>query len=709
MDEKEISSCLSSHLGESLLDYEVLSYLSGMLLELSLEEFLDEGLGGEEEESPVYTAVAPFLESLGVPDEKILETCRGVRKLADNIVEEEEVGEVKLRSLVSMSSELKQQSIEEKDSTKFLWGVLDSKALAMTNKPREASNDVKSMKQKRRIRKQEIEQARKEFKVDVKDEVAMVLPDYSVNTKDKNIQTVVDLCLDNGRVLLEGADLKIVYKRRYGLVGKNGVGKTTLLKQIASLTIPGFPRHLRVLHVRQELSLKESNTTVLQAVLDADVERTNLLNQLKENLSNPEELEIIYARLELIGAEKAESRAASILSGLQFSSRDTLVSDLSGGWRMRLSLAAALYIEPDVLLLDEPTNHLDIEAVIWLQNYLLNYKHTLLLVSHDRGFLNEVCTDIIYFSSGKLVYYRGNYDTYVKTSTERTQNQMRMYQAYKDKREHINEFIVKFRYNAKRASLVQSRIKAVEKMDREAPPCPVVEDLWRFSILNPEPLGGSIISIDDVYFGYHENQTLLHKVNFGVSLNSRIAILGRNGAGKSTLLNLIMNKLQPNRGTVTINQKLRIGHFTQHSQDKFDLHLSPIENFIKIFPHIDDEQAIRNFLGKFQIQGNDALKPMILLSGGQKSRVSFATLAFLSPHLIIMDEPTNHLDMDAIDALIEALQDFKGGLIVVSHDQFFISKVCSDELWVVAGDGYVTRFRGDFLDYKKYTLKKSLK
>lgn len=363
--------------------------------------------------------------------------------------------------------------------------------------------------------------------------------------------------------------------------------------------------------------------------------------------------------------------------------------------------------------------------------------------------MNEVCTDTIEFKDRKLNYYKGDYDTYVKTSEENVKNAMRVYQAYKDKREHMMEFIIKFRASANRAKLVQSRVKAVEKMDLEAPEEPVVEQLWRFSIPNPGPLGRPIIAIDDVWFDYGaadastkkpKEEWILQKVNFGIDLESRFGILGPNGAGKSTLLNLIMDRLTPNKGQISRNGNLRIGHFTQHSADKFDLQLSAVENMLNIFDKADD-QGMRSWLGKFQIQGTDALKPMMMLSGGQKSRVAFASLAYQQPHVIIMDEPvseliepsfilqmhigfnrfhmrqlmlilalsfqTNHLDMESIDALVEAVQDFNGGLVVVSHDEHFITSTCK-ELWVV-GNGVVTKCRGDFTDYKKETLKRTEK
>lgn len=762
-----LSYTLLSDNEDGEVDEDLVEYLAGLLSEMELKD-----------ETNVEDAITPFLESCGCSEALVKKACKSVCDVmhmdssSSSNTSTRNMAEVrKLKGIVSMS-ESDGPTEAEVDANRFLWGT-DNKVQKLTNKSTNAHSSINSAKEKRKSR-QELEKSRREYEKKVeflkrqesndagKAAVSsMVLPDYSSGKNERDIQVRnVSLSLDNGRCILDSATVKFAYRRRYGLVGKNGIGKTTLLKAIASMEIPDFPRHHRVLHVRQEIRAAGGDISVLNAVLEADVERTSLLEKEKELLETLEKidssdddandanisieekrkkllqkqqqnqkqdqssqtdnsqfsqnltlLDQVYARLAVIGGDGAESRAAMILSGLQFtpSMQSGPTSALSGGWRMRVSLAAALFIEPDLLLLDEPTNHLDLEAVLWLESYLQQYRHSLVVVSHDRGFLNEICTDIIEFKDLKLNYYKGDYDIYVKTSEESVRNSMRIYQAYMDKRAHMMEFIDKFRFNAKRASLVQSRIKAVEKMDAEAPAMVTVEPLWRFSIPNPEPLGRPIISVDDVGFDYDSTSShyLLQDVNFGIDLDSRIGILGANGAGKSTLLNLIMgHKIQPLKGSISRNGRLRIAYFTQHSADKFNLELSSVENMLYLYQDAVD-QEMRNFLGKFHIRGTDALKPMLMLSGGQKSRVAFASLAYQQPHVIVLDEPTNHLDMETIDALVEAISDFKGGLMVVSHDQYFITKTCK-ELWVV-GEGKAARFRGPFAEYKKFTLTKTSK
>jgi ATP-binding cassette subfamily F protein 3 len=458
--------------------------------------------------------------------------------------------------------------------------------------------------------------------------------------------------------------------------------------------------------------------SVLEVVLDADVERKALLEREKEIMelqtaSDKDaeklmtELADLQERMAVLNVNAAESRAASILAGLQFTEdmQKSSTDSLSGGWRMRVALAAALFIEPDVLMLDEPTNHLDLEAVLWLENYLKGYEKTVLLVSHDRAFLNEVCTDIILFDKLKLTYYRGNYDMYHATRKELEIVQQKQHEAQKTKIAHMQEFVDKFRFNAKRASLVQSRIKAIEK--EIVVEAVEEEEHFSFSFFDAGQLGRPIIQIEGVTFGFpdkdgRQSNPLFRDVHLGIDQTSRVALVGPNGAGKSTLLNLIQNKLTPWEGIIRVNPQLRIGIFTQHHMDSFNLAISPLQNMMNIYPNAT-EADLRAHLGRYEVTGNDALKPMKFSSGGQKSRVAFASLTYGKPHIVIMDEPTNHLDMGAIEALIDALKAFTGGVLVVSHDQHFITNICH-ELWMIA-DRRVVRFEGSFDDYKKVVLR----
>ena len=398
-------------------------------------------------------------------------------------------------------------------------------------------------------------------------------------------------------------------------------------------------------------------------------------------------------------SDKAESRAASILAGLGFSPerQEYATKTFSGGWRMRLALARALFCEPDLLLLDEPSNMLDVPSITFLSDYLQGYPSTVLVVSHDRAFLNEVATDIIHQHSERLDYYRGaNFETFYNTKEERRKQAKKEYENQMAQRAHLQAFIDKFRYNAAKSSEAQSRIKKLEKMPvLEAPEA---EYTVKFTFPAVEKMSPPIVRMSEVDFGYTQDKPLLKNVDLDVQLDSRIGIVGPNGAGKTTILKLLTGRLDPTRGFITTHPRLRIGFFAQHHVDALDLNASAVTFMAKEYPGRPDEEY-RRHLGAFGITGTTSLQKMELLSGGQKSRVAFACLALTNPHILVLDEPSNHLDIEAMDALAEALKEYQGGVLMVSHDVTMLQTVCTS-LWV-CDQGMVEKFPGDVQAYKK--------
>lgn len=518
---------------------------------------------------------------------------------------------------------------------------------------------------------------------------------YSLDIKVENMTLEV-----SGKVLLENTTLLLSAGRKYGLIGKNGIGKTTLLYAIVRKEIPKMNTKPDILMIEQEILGSEK--TPVDLVLEADWERTTLMaeeKEIKDQKGMETRLGEIYARLEEIEASKADVKARTLLAGLGFS--DKMMNEpskfLSGGWRMRVSLAKVLFCDPEILLLDEPTNHLDLDAVMWLQDYLQSFSSTVLVVSHAREFLNTVCTDIIHIDEQKLTYYRGNYDQYEAQREANMMRQEKEFEAQQKHMAHVQSFIDRFRYNAKKASMVQSRLKylnKLEKVDKVLSSDPN----YFFNFSEPDQLRPPIIRVDEGEFAYGANEAnLIEQLNFSVQMNTKVALLGANGVGKTTFLKILTGDLQLKNGTYFMNKKARISMFSQHHVENLDLSLSAIEQFFKLYPDASND-LVRKHLANFGLTANIALRPIYLLSGGQKSRVSLALAAWTNPHVLIMDEPTNHLDMDAVDALILALNSYTGGLIVVSHDQYFVSCVC-DEIWYIK-NRKLRKFNGDFEAYR---------
>ncbi|KAL8967085.1 MAG: hypothetical protein Q9197_005626 [Variospora fuerteventurae] len=553
--------------------------------------------------------------------------------------------------------------------------------------------------------------------------------DQASKSKDIKVEGV-DVTIGGLRILSD-TSLTMAFGRRYGLVGQNGIGKSTLLRALSRREL-AIPTHITILHVEQEIT--GDDTPALQAVLDADVWRKHLLSEQEKITKELADLEAqrasmadtskdaekidkqregldaslsdIHSKLSEMESDRAESRAASILAGLGFSEerQHYPTKTFSGGWRMRLALARALFCEPDLLLLDEPSNMLDVPSITFLSNYLQSYPSTLLVVSHDRAFLNEVATDIIHQHSERLDYYKGaNFDSFYATKEERRKTAKREYENQQVQRAHLQAFIDKFRYNAAKSSEAQSRIKKLEKMPHlEAPES---EYIVHFRFPDVEKLSPPIIQMSGVSFGYDPlKPPLIKNIDLDVQLDSRIGIVGPNGAGKTTVLKLLIGQLQPSAGLISQNPRLRIGFFAQHHVDALDMNASAVTFMARTYPGKADEEY-RRHLGAFGITGTTGLQKMALLSGGQKSRVAFACISLTNPHILVLDEPSNHLDIQAMDALSSALRGFKGGVLMVSHDVTMLQNVCTS-LWVCDGGG-VEKFDGDVNAYKRRIQKQA--
>ena len=507
-----------------------------------------------------------------------------------------------------------------------------------------------------------------------------------------------------GRLLIDRADVRVPAGARVGLIGRNGSGKSTLFNVIAG-EHPSeqghveLPSRWRVGRLAQEAP--DGPEALIEVVLKADAERTALLAEA-ETAHDPQRIADIQMRLADIGAYAAPARAASILAGLGFSAADQArpCSEFSGGWRMRVALAAVLFAQPDLLLLDEPTNYLDLEGTLWLQDHLARYPHTLIIISHDRDLLDTSVNYILSLEATKLKLYRGDYTNFERVRQERIVLDQKLVKKQDAQRKHLQAFVDRFRAKASKASQAQSRIKMLEKLK---PIAALMTDEVR-PIVIPEPdklLSPPIIALDEVSVGYEPGHPVLHDLSARIDNDDRIALLGSNGNGKSTLVKLIASRLAPFSGTITRAEKLKVAYFAQHQLDELDPQGSPYTHVRELMPEAP-EAKVRSRVGAIGFSGQTADTVVTKLSGGEKARLMLALATFHGPHLLILDEPTNHLDIDSRAALIEALNDFSGAVILVSHDRHLLA-ACADRLWLVAG-GEVHPFNGDLDDYRRRVL-----
>ncbi|PWA03031.1 hypothetical protein BB558_000826 [Smittium angustum] len=696
-EKQTLSQLLSS------FDETVIEYVSGSVIDSLSNESPEDDL------EIVNDLVRPFLEESGNVNIDIDELCERIQIFISETKQKIQNSQTKKSSgltKLDMPMNMNANQIQINMRSKMIQSGQRSDLSHAKGRNIASRVDTKKLKKAElkiaaKMEKRELKANYEASKLIENDEDEFLMQVNPILDYTESKGRIKDISVENfdisfgGKRILTNSNLKLVFGRRYGLIGRNGVGKSTLLRNISRRELD-IPTYISILHMAGD------DTTAIRSVLKADLFRESLL---KEEADLEAELKDLDANLEEFDPETIEAskneigaKAGEILNGLGFSSSDfqNPTRSFSGGWRMRLSLARALFCKPDLLLLDEPTNMLDIPAVVWLERYLQKWPNTLLVVSHDRGFLDYVATDIIHQHSERLDQYKGNFSAFWGTIDEHRKNQKREYESQMKLRQHLQDYIDKWRYNAKRAPQAQSKLKVLEKLP--VLELPEIEKTVTFTLPNPESLPPPLLYMDEVSFGYTKEKHILGGININMEMNSRVAIVGPNGAGKTTMLKLLIGDLSPTSGLVHRHGRLKIAYFSQHHVDQLELTETAVGHMSKRFPGKNEEEY-RRYLGSFGISGMTALQKISTLSGGQKSRVAFACLAAQNPHFVILDEPTNHLDMESIDALTEALKRFDGGVVVVSHDERFIDSVCT-ELWVCS-DAKLSRFKGEGIkEYK---------
>ena len=512
------------------------------------------------------------------------------------------------------------------------------------------------------------------------------------------------------REILQDIDLTIHNGQKVGITGSNGVGKSSLFALIlghlhADAGDIFVPNNLVISHVAQETPALD--TTAIEYVLDGDVQLRQLEEQIKkaEENNHGETLAHLYSEMEAIDGYTAKSRAATLLSGLGFTTEqeDFAIKQFSGGWRMRLNLAQALMCRSDILLLDEPTNHLDLDAVIWLETWLKNYKGTLLLISHDRDFLDNVAEHIAHIENQTITLYSGNYSAFEVRRAEYLSSQQSAYEKQQREVQHMHKFVERFRAKATKAKQAQSRIKALERMELIAPAH--IDSPFNFHFREADKMPNPLVTIDEAAIGYTD-EPLLSRIRLNIHPGDRIGLLGHNGAGKSTLIKLLSGELKVLKGEFTPAKELNIGYFAQHQLEQLDFEASPLLHLQRIDPKAT-ESDLRKYLGGFAFNNDMAIEPVAPLSGGEKARLVLALVVYQKPNLLLLDEPTNHLDLEMRHALTVAMQEYEGAMIIVSHDRHLLRTV-TDNLLLV-DHGKVVPFDGTLDDYRTWLSQQSKK
>ena len=517
-----------------------------------------------------------------------------------------------------------------------------------------------------------------------------------------------DLSLYRGpRLLFEGASLTIFPGHKVGLTGANGTGKSSLfalirgeLKQDAGDV--SLPPGWVIAHVAQEMPAVDTPAVDFVMAGDEELARLHADLQQAETAGDGARIAALHARLDAIGGYTARNRAAQLIHGLGFSAaqENAPVRSFSGGWRMRLNLARALMCRSDLLLLDEPTNHLDLDAVLWLEDWLRAYPGTLLLISHDRDFLDNVAGHILHIANQEMRLYSGNYSTFERRRAEQLAGQQAAYEKQQREVAHMRGYIDRFRAQATKARQAQSRLKALERMALIAPAH--VDSPFNFSFRAPAQLPQPLLQLNKLAAGYGE-RAVVSEVKLSLAPGDRLGLLGPNGAGKSTLIKVLAGELAPLRGERQEHTGLRIGYFAQHQLEQLQAQDSPLQHLSRLDPKAG-EQSLRDFLGGFGFIGDDALAPVAPFSGGEKARLVLALLVYQRPNLLLLDEPTNHLDLEMRHALDMALQDFPGAVVLVSHDRHLLRTVC--DAFVLVADGRALAYDGDLEDYRRWILQR---
>ncbi|MEW6391302.1 MAG: ABC-F family ATP-binding cassette domain-containing protein [Pseudomonadota bacterium] len=516
-----------------------------------------------------------------------------------------------------------------------------------------------------------------------------------------------DLTFDAwGRRFFDKATVSLPPGAKVGLVGRNGVGKSTLFKLILGHLHAGddeisLPKTARVGSVDQEHPA--TPVSLLDTVLEADEERHALMTRLET--ADPEHMGEIWARLIEIDSDSAPARASEILAGLGFSQEDLSrpMSEFSGGWRMRVALAAALFAEPDMLLLDEPTNYLDLEGALWLEARLQKYPHTALIISHDRELLNNSCTHILHLANAKLELYTGGYDEFEKRRAEKARLQLSAKAKQDAERAHLQAFVDRFKAKASKAAQAQSRMKRLAKMEPVS--VTIEERVAPFTLPSPErPLPPPLIRLEKAFVGYEPGRPILKNLGLRMDLDDRIGLLGVNGAGKSTFAKLVAGALGVQSGEFHRDKKMKVGWFHQHQIEAMDPNDTALEIIRRAMPEAS-EASRRSRLAQFGLPFEKQETKVESLSGGERARLLLNLVAMDAPHLLILDEPTNHLDIDSRRALLDALNDYMGAVILITHDRSLMELV-ADRLWLAA-DGAIKPFDGDMDDYAKFVLERA--